>query len=90
MCTYFKIETDVVQNLIILYTIFFLTLTERGLFHRKDFKWKKIGGMELISEKTEALYAELNKSAEAATSSYSATGNFLQYICAVLVINNHQ
>ena len=90
MCTYFKIETDVVQNLIILYMIFFLTLTERGLFHRKDFKWKKIGGMGLISEKTEALYAELNKSAEAATSSYSATGNFLQYICAVLVINNHQ
>ena len=89
MCTYFKIETDVVQNLII-YTIFFLTLTERGPFHRKDFKWKKIGGMGLISEKTEALYAELNKSAEAATSSYSATGNFLQYICSVLVINNHQ
>ena len=90
MCTYFKKETDVVQNLIILYTIFFLTLTERGPFHRKDFKWKKIGGMGLISEKTEALYAELNKSAEAATSSYSATGNFLQYICSVLVINNHQ
>ena len=90
MCTYFKIETDVVQNLIILYTIFFLTLTERGPFHRKDFKWKKIRGMGLISEKTEALYAELNKSAEAATSSYSATGNFLQYICSVLVINNHQ
>ena len=28
----------------------------------------------------EALYAELNEKAEAATFSYSATGNFLQYI----------
>ena len=37
-------------------------------------------GTMLISEKTEALYAELNKRAEAATSSYSATGDFLQYI----------
>ena len=31
--------------------------------------WKKYGGTELISEKTEALYAELKKRAEAATSS---------------------
>ena len=37
-------------------------------------------GTGLISEKTEALCAELNKRAEAATSSYSATGDFLQYI----------
>ena len=33
--------------------------------------------MGLISEKTEALYAGLNKRAEAATSSYLVTGNFL-------------
>ena len=36
--------------------------------------------MKLRSERMEALYAELNEKAEAATISYSATGNFLQYI----------
>ena len=51
---------------------------------------KKIGGMGLISEKTEALYAELNERAEAATSSYSATSDFLQYIYFVLVAKNYQ
>ena len=56
--------------------IFFLTLTVRGPFHRKDFKWKKYGGTGLISEKTEALYAELNERAEAAISSYSAPDDF--------------
>ena len=33
--------------------------------------------MGLISEKTKALYAELNERAGAATNSYSATGYFL-------------
>ena len=42
--------------------------------------------MGLISEKTKALYVELNENAEAATISYSAIGNFLQYICSVLVV----
>ena len=37
----------------------------------------------LVSEKTEVLYAELNERAEAATSSYSVTGDFLQYIYSV-------
>ena len=46
--------------------------------------------MELISEKTEALYVELIKRLEAATNCYSATGNFLQYIYSVLVFKNHQ
>ena len=55
---------------------FFLTLTDYG-------------GTGLISEKTEALYAELNERAEAATSSYSATGAFLQYIYSVLVAKNN-
>ena len=32
----------------------------RGPFHREDFNWQKYGGMGLISEKTEILYAELN------------------------------
>ena len=59
---------------------FFLTLTVRGPFHRKDFKWKKYGGTGLIFEKTEVLYTELNERAEAATGSYSGTGDSLQYI----------
>ena len=46
--------------------------------------------MGLASEKTEALYGELNEGVEAATSSYSATGKFLQYIYSVLVAKNHQ
>ena len=52
-----------------------------GPFHRKIFKWKKkYGGTELLSEKTEAIIAELNERVEAATSTYSATGEFLQYV----------
>ena len=43
--------------------------------------------MELISE---VLYAELNERVEAATTSYSATDDFLQYIYSVLVAKNHQ
>ena len=46
--------------------------------------------MGLASEKAEALYGELNERVEAATSSYSATGKFLQYIYSVLVAKNHQ
>ena len=51
---------------------------------------KKYGGTGLVSEKTEALYAELNERVEAATSSYSPTGKFLQYIYSALVAKNHQ
>ena len=36
----------------------------------------------------EALHAELNKRAEAATSSYSAEVDFLQYIYSVLMAKN--
>ena len=70
--------------------IFLLTLTVTGPFDRKDLKRKKIWGFGLISEKTEALYAELNERAKAATSSYSATGDFLRHIYSVLVSMNHQ
>ena len=45
--------------------------------------------MGLISEKMEALYAELNKTAEATTSGYFVTDDFLQYIYSVLVAKNH-
>ena len=55
----------------------------------KNFKWKKYGGTELISEKMEALYAELNGRAEGATSGYSVTGDFLQYIYSVAMTKNH-
>ena len=50
---------------------------------------KKYRSTGIISEKTEALYAELNQRAEATTSSYSATADFLQYIYSVLVAKNH-
>ena len=48
------------------------------------------GGGGLVSEKTEALYAEPNERVEAATSRYSETGEFLQYIYSVPVAKNHQ
>ena len=51
---------------------------------------KKYGGTGLVSDKMEPLHAELNERVEAATSSYSATGRFLQYIYSVLVAKNHQ
>ena len=69
---------------------FFLALTVREPFHRKDFKWKKYGGTGLISEKTEVLHAELNERAEAHTSSYSVTGDSSQYIYSVPVTKNHR
>ena len=47
MCTYFKTETDVAQILI---DYFFLTLTVRRPFHRKDFQWRGYGSMVLLSE----------------------------------------
>ena len=40
-------------------------------------------------KKTQALHAELNKRAEAATISYSAEVDFLQYIYSVLMAKNH-
>ena len=47
-------------------------------------------GYGLVSEKAEALWAELNERAEAVNSSYSVTGIFLQCIYSLLVANNHQ
>ena len=69
---------------------FFLTLTVRGTFHRKDLSEKKYGGTGLLSEKTEVLYAKLKERAEAATGSYSVTGDSLQYIYSVPVSKNHR
>ena len=87
MCMYFKTKTDVVQNLV---DKIFLTVTVKGPFHRKDFKGKKNGGTALIYEETKVLYVELNERAEAGTSSYSAPGDFSQYIYFVLVAKNQK
>ena len=51
---------------------------------------KKYGGMGLMSENTEALYAALNERVETATSSYSTTDHLSQYIYSVLVAKNYQ
>ena len=52
---------------------------------------KKYGGTGLISEKkNRVLYTELNEKAEAATGSYSGTGDSLQYIYSVPVSKNHR
>ena len=57
----------------------------------EDHSIKNIYGVTgLVSEKSGALYEELNKRVEAATSSYFAMSKFLQYIYSVLVANNHQ
>ena len=68
---------------------FFLPLTVRRPFHRKDFKWKKYRGTFLLSKKTEALHAELRGKEEAANSSYSKAVDFLQYIYSDLAAKNH-
>ena len=54
----FTTKTDVAQNLI---DNCFSNLTDRGHFHRKDFKWKKFVGTVLTSAKKEALYAWIFK-----------------------------
>ena len=72
--------------------IFFLTLTVRGPFHRKDFKWKKRKNEStgLVFKKMEALHVELTKRVEAATSSYSVAGDFSEYAHSVSTTENHQ
>ena len=65
-------------------------MTVRGPFIRKDLKLKKIWGYGLIYEKMEALYAELNERAEAATRSFSVAGDILQYIYPLPVTKNHE
>ena len=70
---HFKTKSDVAQNL---FDSFFSNFDSQRSFHRSDFKRKKIWDTGLISEKTEALYAEPNERAEAATSIYSAKAIF--------------
>ena len=47
-------------------------------------------GTGLVSKKTEPLYGEPNERVEAATSSYSVTSEFLQYIYSLPVAKNYQ
>ena len=69
--------------------MYFKTETE-GHSIGRSLSETKYGGTGLVSEKTEALYAELNKRVEAANSSYSVTGEFLHCIYSMLVANNYQ
>ena len=46
-------------------------------------------GTGIISEKAEAMHVELKERVEAATNSYSAAAEFLQYIYQVLAAKNH-
>ena len=46
-------------------------------------------GTGLISEKAETMHVELKERVEAATNSYSAAAEFLQYIYQVLAAKNH-
>ena len=64
-------------------------MTVRRPFHRKDSKWKKYGGTELLSKKSKALHAHLNETVEPANSSSCAAVDFLQYIYSVLVVKNY-
>ena len=86
MCTYFNTKTDIAQNLV---EDFFITLTVRGPFHRKDFKWKRIWGYGVNFWKN-GRFVELNERAEAATGSYFITGDSLQYIYSVPVSKDHR
>ena len=72
--------------------IFFLTLTVRGLSIGRILSDEKYGdtGFFFFLKKRETLNAGLNERAEAPTSSYSVTGDFLQYIYSVPVTKNHQ
>ena len=88
MCTYFNTKTDATQNLI---DVFFSNFDcQRNLSIGRILSEKKLEVTGLISVKTEVLYAELNERAEAATGSYSVTGDSSQYIYSVPVTKNHR
>ena len=90
MDTYFETETDVNQNLIDDFLIVTLTVTGLSIGRVLNEKGGGGGGTGLLSEKKEVLYAEFNERTEAATSSYSATSNILQYIYSVFLAKSGQ
>ena len=69
---------------------YFKAETEDHSIGRSLSEKKNMGVRGQFLKKKEALYAELNKRVESATSSYSVTGEFLQYIYSVPVAKNHQ
>ena len=83
MCTYFNTKIDVAQNLA---NDFFLTLTVREPFHSKDYR----KGYGVNFWKNKFCTQNLPKERKHATSSYSETGDSLQYIYSVPVTKNHQ
>ena len=86
MYTYLRAETDIAQNLI----VDFFSSFVGGPFRRKNFKRKKIWGYGVkFWKKKQALYVEFNEEVEAATNSYYAKGDFLQYAYSVLVAKSH-
>ena len=85
-CARISKQTDVAQNLID--DFFFLTLSEDHSIGRILIE-KKIWGYGSTSWENGSFVWELNERAEAATSSYSAAVDFLQYIYSVLVVKNH-
>ena len=86
MCTYFETETDAAQNLI---DDFFKPWLSEDSSIGKILSKKNMGIRGYFLKKTEALLAELNERAEAATCGCSAEVDFLQYIYSVLVAKNH-
>ena len=69
--------------------IYFKTETENH-YTGRSLSEENMGIRGQFLRKTDALYTELNESVEAATSSYFATGEFLQYIYTVPVAKNDQ
>ena len=66
-------------------------LTVGGPFRGRDFKWGNLGcGVNFWGSGSFVCKTWLDESAEAATTSYSALGDFLQYIYSLLVAKNHQ
>ena len=67
---------------------YFKTESEEHSIGRSLNEKKKNGGTGLVSEKPEPFYAELNERVEAASSSYSATGEFLQIFFTDIFFNS--
>ena len=88
MSTYFNTKADVAQTL--MDDFFFKLWLSEDLSIVRILSEKKCWSTGLISEKTEVLYAELNKRAEAATGSYCVTGDSLQHIYSLPVTKNYR
>ena len=88
MCMHFKTETDVAQNLID--DFFSSNFDCHYISIGRILSGKKWGGTRFISEKTEALHAELNERDEAATSGYQCNRRVFTIYYSLLAHTNHQ